>query len=377
MKHLFICITISLFILGCQQKKSSYELIIQLKDCADISEMYLFKEIDNSVDTVKLNKGIFTFSGFLDEPQICRVYSDKYPRIRKGFILDYGKTVISGEASKLSDSEISFENSMNNDLRLQFKKQLRDYQQNKFDPAMSELNNAYKNNNPEEIFQNLKKGDSLIIYFKDMVYQFVKSNANHSGTAQVISEELAYEMAAKAGVLKTKEYVKIYNLYSQKVRDSFYGIKLKKIIDLLNESPSKIGEQIIDFKMNNVNGNKISILDFKNKFVLIDFWSSGCKPCRQENYNLVQAYAKYNPKGFEIISISLDTNNEAWTAAVKKDKLNWTNLSDLNGFESEIAKHYKITMIPSNILIDKTGKIIETGIRGYELHRILDGIFNK
>ena len=366
---------IFIFLYGCQQKKSDYELEIHLNDGQDISEMYLFEEIGNTVDTVKSDNGVFKFSGVLDEPQICRIYSGKYPQQKKTFILDFGKTSIRGEATNLHESEILFDNPTNNDLRMQFKQLMSDAQQENL--IWTELVAARANNNMEEVHKRFMAIDSLTLNFKNKIYQFVESNGSQYGTAEVISEELANEMVVHVKVLKTSEYLKIYNLYTRNIQESFYGKKLKHVIDVRNDAPDKIGNQIIDFEMNNENGNKISIRDFRNKYVLVEFWSSGCGPCRIENSNLVWAYSKYNPKGFEIISISSDKNKEEWKEAIKKDKLTWTNLIDLEGSESELEKHYNIDFTPTNILVDKSGKILATNLRGYELQRKLDEIFKK
>ena len=71
-------------------------------------------------------------------------------------------------------------------------------------------------------------------------------------------------------------------------------------------------------------------------------------------------YEKFSSKGLEIISISLDTEKGDWLRAIAKDKLVWINVSDLNGWETKIAKDYFINSIPQSILLDKDRKILAT-----------------
>ncbi|MBB6271885.1 peroxiredoxin [Pedobacter cryoconitis] len=129
-----------------------------------------------------------------------------------------------------------------------------------------------------------------------------------------------------------------------------------------------------DFTQNDVNENPIKLSSFKGKFVLIDFWASWCKPCRAENPNVIKAYAKYKDKNFEILGVSLDeeTGKTAWIEAIKKDGITWPQVSDLKGWKNEAAKLYAIKSIPQNFLIDPSGKIIATNLRGEELEKALD-----
>jgi thiol-disulfide isomerase/thioredoxin len=140
-----------------------------------------------------------------------------------------------------------------------------------------------------------------------------------------------------------------------------------------------IGDKAIDLSYNNPNGEKMTLSEIKNKLVLIDFWASWCGPCRRENPNLVDAYRKYhkskfkNGNGFEIFSLSLDKNEDAWVKAINQDQLFWEfHVSDLGGWQSEGSNKYNIRSIPSNVLINGKGIIIAKNLKGPALHRFLD-----
>ena len=134
--------------------------------------------------------------------------------------------------------------------------------------------------------------------------------------------------------------------------------------------------------MNDAEGNLFHLSDLKGSFVLIDFWASWCAPCRRENPLLVELYKEFNPKGLEIISVSLDdtvkqkNGKQDWISAIENDQLTWTQLSQLQGFESSVCKKYGIESIPSTYLIDKDGIIIARNLRGALLRNKLIDLFD-
>lgn len=133
----------------------------------------------------------------------------------------------------------------------------------------------------------------------------------------------------------------------------------------------KMGSLMPDFKQNDVNGKPVSLSSFRGKYVLIDFWASWCGPCRKENPNVVKAYNQFHSKGFDIVGVSLDEEKHDWIGAVKKDKLTWTQVSDLKGWESQVARLYNVTAIPTNFLINGNGKILASNLRGNDLENKL------
>ena len=138
-----------------------------------------------------------------------------------------------------------------------------------------------------------------------------------------------------------------------------------------------IGDKAIELSYNNPNEKEMSLSELRGKLVLIDFWASWCGPCRRENPNLVRAYEKYHSKGFEVFSVSLDSNKDKWIKAIEKDGLAWENhVCDLQGWRNEASRAYGISSIPHAILIGKDGVIIRTHIRGAALETELEKLFD-
>lgn len=138
-----------------------------------------------------------------------------------------------------------------------------------------------------------------------------------------------------------------------------------------------IGSEAPEIVSKNPQGQVVKLSDYRGKVVLLDFWASWCKPCRAENPNVKNAYAKYKAKGFEVFGVSLDETKEAWTKAIAQDGISWIQVSDIQGWKCAAAQDYNVNSIPNTFLLDKEGKIIAKNLRGPQLEAKLKEIFGS
>jgi len=233
------------------------------------------------------------------------------------------------------------------------------------------------------------------LFIKFIQYDSAKNN---DGIKEVESEILQVDEEIK---LMYKEYVQM-NPSSKLVayalsRYALAGSKLKDVEPLLKNIPTNIkrsysitslietmgikertsvGAVAADFSLPGISGKPVSLVSFRGKYVLVDFWGSWCGPCRGENPNLVKAYDRFGKKQFTILSVSLEKEGGRtdWLNAIKADHLTWNNVYDQKFFDSHVAKMYGITSVPYNLLIDPDGKIISKNLRGDALIKKLSEV---
>lgn len=157
---------------------------------------------------------------------------------------------------------------------------------------------------------------------------------------------------------------------SPRLQNSKRGKKLK--ISVQRALVTSIGKLAPDFMRKDIHNEDVSLLQYRGKYVLLDFWASWCAPCRAENPNVLEAYNSYKSKNFTVVGLSVDRKEDRgkWLNAVKSDRLPWTQIIDSEDKKST-ADLYSIKSIPANYLINPDGIIIAKNLRGKQLQMLL------
>lgn len=162
-----------------------------------------------------------------------------------------------------------------------------------------------------------------------------------------------------------------YQNLSNDFKNNTYGKQIKHFIDSKNEDfvDLKMGDKPYEFCLPDSTGMKLALSSLKGKIILLDFWDSGCGPCRLEHKNYLEAYKKFQSHGFEILSVSRDQSKRSWLNAMQKDNMIWMSVRDS---DKTIIKMYNVSYLPTNYLISKEGIIIDKDLRGDKLLKKLD-----
>ena len=186
------------------------------------------------------------------------------------------------------------------------------------------------------LYQRMPNGEWFFSDERDMVY------------FQMVSDSLSTRYPSSPHVISLQKDV-------TQMRNS---VELAEMLN--NASVSNV--QYPEIELPDVLGKRIKLSSLEGKVILLDFWLSTATESRLLNAELGELYTDYREKGFEIYQVSLDESKLAWVTAIQEQRLPWITVCDFKGLNSPAARSYNITRLPSNILIDRQGRIAERNV---------------
>ena len=120
-------------------------------------------------------------------------------------------------------------------------------------------------------------------------------------------------------------------------------------------------------------GDTIRVSNLKAKSLLVSFWGSWCRPCRESHPELRKVFRTYRYRGFDIYSVALERSLDDWKNTIREDRLIWVNhVSELNYMDSKVARQLGIDAVPFNLLIDENRVVLAKNLTPAELDAKLD-----
>jgi thiol-disulfide isomerase/thioredoxin len=133
--------------------------------------------------------------------------------------------------------------------------------------------------------------------------------------------------------------------------------------------PVMIGDQFPNALLPMASGDTLNVhVLLGSRLTILDVWASWCMPCRGENKEVLSPlWAQYKESGLKIVGYSIDSNPNAWKAAITKDNAVWPHASHLSGDATPLLETLRITTIPANFMLDATGKVVAKNLHGADL----------
>lgn len=205
-------------------------------------------------------------------------------------------------------------------------------------------------------------------YKRQVASGFIKEHLN-----SIVSLQLLYDYYYLDNAISDSTYFLLYHALHNDLKNTFLGHKLNG--EATVSMATATGVAAPNLLLPDTTGKSSSLFE-QEKYTLIDFWASWCRPCRRQNPELVKIFNKYKNENFTITSISLDANVGPWKEAIKKDRLAWHHLIDTKSWNGLAAKQFGVRAIPTNFLIGPYGTIIAQNLSpsmlDIKLHELLE-----
>ena len=307
--------------------------------------VYLFDRQQQLLDSAKVENGAFRIEGVAEAPASAILTDARDMRGTFGVMLILEPGTITVARSEQEQNALFATGTVSNDANTAYM------------TAGSELIREFRD--PETTDE---RREAIEEEYEELDSQALEQNRNNYFGVVMLSQQ-AYGLSGQ-------EILDEIALFPAELQQTGEMTKIRENAE--QKLKTDVGQPYIDVVQPDADGKEVSLKSVvenpATKYVLLDFWASWCGPCMGEVPHLKKTYGEFHDKGFEIYGVSFDNNRDKWLAAVKDNGMDWIHVSTLGGFDNQAAKDYAVQAIPTNLLIDREGRIVAKNLRGEALY---------
>ena len=355
MRKLFFLLLTATVLWSCQNATFTIKGTV-IDPAFEGANVYLQERTDDGLQTLEtavVQNGTFTFMGMADENALRYVLLDEQNSVP--VLLERGTiNVMFGDVVTVSGTRVNTEFH-----RFQLRRNELEQKEMASVRKLIEMRTAGTITD-EMVAEHRKIGEEM----QNLTIQFIRNNIENEAGKYILRIAIhRFELELQEELLALTD-------------DNFRAEpSIARIITRLeNYRNIAVGNRFVDFTLQDPEGNEVSLSDFagQGNYVLVSFWATWCGPCVWQVPHLVELYAKYKSRGFEIVGVSFDADHNAWVTGIERLNITWIQMSDLRGgLQSPVWDLYAIRGIPHSVLLDREGIIIANDLRGEELGRKL------
>ena len=329
-----------------------------------IVKMNLLPPSNALVGTAEINNETFILTGKVDQPQKTFIFvEDPSGEVYTAF----GMFIEKGELEVYYTPERKYKPQY---IKAPFQQDIIKYEEYMRSLPESQQIDKYR----VEASEALKKGDNDRVEQIDkdkriLTWKVINKLMSFRKDA-ALSQSAAFHVCNLGYSLPLEEQPKVFKLFKPELEaKSLYLKEFKENY----EKEFKLGKGQIapNFTLEDLDGKKYSLSDFKGKHVFVQFSASWCGWCKKEIPFIRDAREKLKGKDIVFITINMDKKKTLWENEIKHENITWLCLSNLEGMDSQIAKDYNINSIPASFVVSPDGHIIERNLRGTGVYDFL------
>lgn len=366
MKRIFLSLLTVAALFACAPT-DSYRIEGECKTVLDGGKVYLAELTYNSlnyIDSATISNGKFEFVGKQEQPAVRFLF---YPHAEGGedmlpIVLENGNIkVYLGKVSTVGGSQLN--------VAMQSYK-------NDFEDVVRRSETLFRSiDDPRTLSPEQRDSlqvvtNAIIKEMSDVLLRHIRINIDNPVGAFLIS--INGKMCDAEQLYPLMDSVP--EAYRDERFNNFNRQMKEEVAQVVGAARTAEGGAYVNFELKDIGGTPVlfsSIVE-SNRYTLLDFWASWCAPCRNAMPGIKKIHEKYGNKGLAVVSLSIDTDAEAWKKAVAELGMTWTQLCNPDGGSREVGQAYGVEFIPTVLIIDKDGKIVSRGLEGEELAAKVD-----